>query len=127
MKFIQAFIIACLAVISVSDVAVDARYVTRASRDRVRHIRRKMERIYGHGLTGLIHPVTREFNHAAVIEQRGGRFEHEVVGNTKDMGIEWLINQGNHLLGATKFESINGKTFDRYDLISFIYGGIIAL
>jgi hypothetical protein len=86
-----------------------------------------MERIYGHGLTGLIHPVTREFNHAAVIEQRGGRFEHEVVGNTKDVGLEWLINQGNHLLGATKFESINGKTFDRYDLISFIYGGIIAL
>ncbi len=65
----------------------------------MRHIRRKMERIYGHGLVGLIHPVTMEFNHAAVIEQRGGRFEHEYVGNTKHMGLEWAINKGRQLVG----------------------------
>ena len=53
-----------------------------------------MERIYGHGLVGLIHPVTGEFNHAAVIEQRGGRFEHEVIGKTTDFGIEHMILQG---------------------------------
>ena len=106
---------------------MDARYVTRASRDQVRHIKRKLERTYGHGLVGLIHPVTREFNHGAVIEQRGGRWEHEKVGNTKDIGLEWLINQGNHMVGAPKTISVQGKTFDAYDIISFIYGGIIAL
>ena len=86
-----------------------------------------MERTYGHGLVGLIHPVTGEFNHAAVIEQRGGRYEHEYLGNTKDWGIEWLVNQGNHLVGATKMETVNGKNFDRFDIISALYGGIIAL
>lgn len=105
----------------------DARYVTRASRDHVRHIRRKLERTYGHGLVGLLHPVTGEFNHAAVIEQRGGRWEHERIGNTKDVGLEWLINQGNHLVGAKKMYSVQGKTFDAYDIVSFVYGGIIAL
>ena len=87
----------------------------------------KMERQYGHGLVGLIHPVTREFNHAAVIEHRGGRFEHEHVGNTKDIGLEWLLNAGAHLVGAKKMYTVTGKNFDRYDIISFIYGGIIAL
>ena len=65
--------------------------MTRASRDLVRHLRRKMERTYGHGLVGLIHPVTKEFNHKAVIENRGGRFEHETIGNTKDIGIHSLL------------------------------------
>ena len=49
-------------------VQTDARFVTRASRDHVRHTIRKMEHVYGQGLVGLIDPVTKEFNHAAVIE-----------------------------------------------------------
>lgn len=36
-----------------------------------------MERNFGPGLVDLIHPVTHEFNHKAVIELRGGRHEHE--------------------------------------------------
>ena len=46
----------------------EARYVTRASRDLVRHIRRRMERTYGAGLINLYHPVTKAFNHKIVIE-----------------------------------------------------------
>ena len=42
-----------------------------------------MEATYGLGLTGLVHPVTKAFNHKAVIHQRGGRFENEVIGDTK--------------------------------------------
>merc|ERR1719454_2474829 len=99
MKFTQAFVLTLLSIISIYMTDVDARYVTRASRDHVRHIRRKLERTYGHGLVGLIHPVTGEFNHEAVIYNRGGRFEHERLGNTKDIGLEWLINAGNHLVG----------------------------
>lgn len=131
-----------MALISICVNEVDSRYVTRASRDQVRHITRKMERTYGHGLVGLIHPVTGEFNHAAVIEQRGGRFEHEVIGNTEDFGINYAVLQGahyskkmRHLLGQEaadderpkKMDTITGKTFDRYDAVSFLYGAIIAL
>jgi len=62
-----------------------------------------MERTYGHGLVGLIHPVTQEFNHAAVIEQRGGRWEHETLGNTKDFGVHHALNFVNGMVGATQF------------------------
>ena len=73
---------------------VSARYVTRASRDRARHIIRKYEDMFGHGLTGLIHPVTHEFNHAAMIDARGGRNStEEHLFKLKDFGIH-------HLLGA---------------------------
>ena len=49
----------------------------------MRHVRRSLEATYGLGLTGLVHPVTKEFNHKAVIHQRGGRFKSEVMGNTQ--------------------------------------------
>ena len=110
---------------------VEGRYVTRASRNLVRHIRRRLERTYGLGLTGLIHPVTKEFNHEAVIRQRGGRREDEVLGNTKDLGLHHALDAVQRLVVGeekpTYFQDIDGKTFDRYDVVSFIYGWIIAL
>ena len=95
----------------------DARYVTRASRDLVRHIKHKMERTYGLGLTGLIHPVTKEFNHAAVIEQRGGRKDYEKLGNTKDIGLHTVMGSVHNLLvqaipGLISSEPLN----DIYDI-----------
>lgn len=69
--------------------AVDARFVTRASRDLVRHVRHKMDREFGLGLTGLIHPVTKEWNHEAVIESLGGR--GPVISDTKSVGIHWTL------------------------------------
>lgn len=108
----------------------EARYVTRASRDLVRHLKHKMERTYGLGLTGLIHPVTKEFNHAAVIEQRGGRQDYEKLGNTKDVGIHSVLGSVHNLLvqGANeKWMNIAGKDFDAYDFSAFFYGWIVAL
>jgi len=109
---------------------VEGRYVTRASRNLVRHIRRRMERTYGLGLTGLIHPVTKAFNHEAVIRQRGGRKENEVVGNTYDMGLHHVLGFFHRMVSQenpTYFEEIEGKQFDRYDQVSFVYGWIVAL
>ena len=80
MKNLSIFLISVLVVLSQY---IEARYVTKASRDLMRHIKRNMEHTYGLGLTGLVHPVTKEFNHKAVIHQRGGRFDHEVIGDTK--------------------------------------------
>ena len=71
---------------------MEARYVTRASRNLVRHIRRKLERQYGAGLVGLIHPVTKEFNHEAVIYQRGGRHADEVVSDTRTVGLHHVMH-----------------------------------
>jgi flavin-dependent dehydrogenase len=110
---------------------VEARYVTRASRNLVRHTRRKLERQYGQGLVGLIHPVTKEFNHAAVINQRGGRFKSEHVSDTKSIGL-------NHMFGAIarytadgqeaeKWQNVEGTIFDRYDISTFTYGWVFAL
>ena len=104
--------------------------MTQASRNLVRHIRRRMERTYGLGLTGLIHPVTKEFNHEAVIRQRGGRRESEVIGNTKSMGLHHALGAVQRLVNSEKptyFENIDGKVFDRYDFASFLYGWIVAL
>jgi hypothetical protein len=120
-----------LATIMYSCVDVEARYVTRASRNLIRHTRRKLERQYGQGLVGLIHPVTKEFNHAAAINQRGGRFKSEHVSDTKSIGL-------NHLFGtmarytadgqdAEKWQNVDGTIFDRYDIASFSYGWIFAL
>jgi len=80
MRYLSIFFITLL--IKLSQV-IEARYVTKASRDLMRHVKRQMEHTYGLGLTGLVHPVTKEFNHKAVIHQRGGRFDHEVIGDTK--------------------------------------------
>ena len=47
--------------------STESRYVTKASRNLVRHHRRKMEKVYGLGLVDLIDPITNEFNHEEVI------------------------------------------------------------
>jgi hypothetical protein len=52
-----------------------------------------MDRSYGLGLTGLIHPVTKEFNHEAVIANRGGRPEGLVLGDTKSIGLHWALGK----------------------------------
>ena len=49
---------AMLAIATVMMALTDARFVSKASRDRVRLIRRKMEKDYGLGFTELIDPVT---------------------------------------------------------------------
>ena len=106
--------------------------MTRASRDLVRHLRHKMERTYGLGLTGLIHPVTKDFNHEAVIDHRGGRPTHEMLGNTKDLGIHHVMGKL-HGLTVKGFQAeqnwkyVGGKSFDTYDLTSFFYGWIVAM
>lgn len=56
-----------------------------------------MEKTYGLGLTGLIHPVTKEFNHEAVIKQRGGRKPEEHIGNTKDWGFHHALGTVHNL------------------------------
>ena len=90
-----------------------------------------MQRNYGLGLTNLIHPVTKEFNHEAVIERRGGRHPHEVLGNTKDIGMHTVLGKVHGLVvGAAaeeNWKNIGGKDFDTYDMSSFFYGFIISL
>lgn len=113
---------------------VEARYVTRASRNLVRHIRHKLERQYGAGLVGLIHPVTKEFNHEAVIQQRGGRHAHEVISDTRSVGLHHVMSAIHTVtIGdedperPNKWMDLEGRIFDRYDLVSYLYGWIIAL
>lgn len=99
----------------------------------MRHIRRKLERQYGAGLVGLIHPVTKEFNHEAVIYQRGGRHADEVVSDTRAVGLHKLMGSLHPMVlqddpeRPNKWEDLEGKVFDRYDIVSFLYGWIIAL
>jgi len=111
---------------------VDARYVTRASRNLIRHTRHRLERQYGQGLVMLIHPVTKEFNHAAVINQRGGRFKSEHVSDTRSMGFNHMFAAAARVFAEEeeeyqKIENIDGTLFDRYDIASFTYGWIFAL
>jgi len=50
------------------------------------------------------------------------------MGNTKDVGLHHALNFVNGLVGAPQFpKSIAGKSFDRYDIVSFYYGWINAL
>ena len=56
-----------LLAILASIIPTESRYVTKASRNLVRHHRRKMEKVYGLGLVDLIDPITNEFNHEEVI------------------------------------------------------------
>jgi len=89
-----------------------------------------MERNYGLGLTGLIHPVTKAFNHEAVIERRGGR-SGVVYGNTKDVGLHTALGKVHGLMvGAeaeNKWMTVDGKDFDAYDSTSFWYGFIVSM
>ena len=124
-----------MATIMFSCADVEARYVTRASRDLVRHTRRKLEKQYGQGLVQLIHPVTKEFNHAAVINQRGGRYKSEHVSDTKSMGINHLFSAVGRFAAKDedeekeyqKIRNVDGVLFDQYDIASFTYGWIFAL
>ena len=110
---------------------VDARYVTKSARDTARKMRRNLEFHYGHGLVGLIHPVTNAFNHDAVIERRGGRHQHEKMGTLGDWGVHHVLGAIHGLVGQDnmpqKWQKIADKEFDRYDVNSFFYGWILAL
>ncbi len=56
----------------------------------MRHIKRNMKQRYGLHFTGLLHPVTNEFNHKAVIHQRVSRLDHEVICDTKSLCLNNL-------------------------------------
>ena len=109
----------------------ESRFVTMASRDLVRRIRRNMERTYGQGLVNLIHPVTKEFNHKLVIEQRGGRHEYEqITDNWKNSYIHKPLGAMHSLFvkdGHKRWDNIAGNPVDKYDTMSFFYGWIVAM
>ena len=71
------------------------------ARKHSRHIRHKLERDFGPGLHRLFHPVTHEFNHAAVIERRGGRRKEEHLGTEKGFGIHQAFAWLHGLYGET--------------------------
>ena len=71
------------------------------ARNHARHIRHKLERDFGPGLRHMFHPVTHEFNHAAVIERRGGRRPEEVWGTEKGLGIHQTFAWLHGLYGDT--------------------------
>lgn len=96
----------------------------------MRNVHRELEYQFGHGLVGLIHPVTQEFNHEAVIRRRGGRHAHERLGNAHELGITKVLSAIHNLVGAgeNKWMYIGESTYiDRYDAQSFYYGWIISL
>ena len=100
-----------------------------------------MEKDYGLGLVGLVDPVTKEFNHDEVIRLRGGIYENEYWGNTKDMGVHHVLAAIDYMVGPKakagdahgggdedpRFLTMGGKKFDQYDAVSMLYGGIRAL
>lgn len=57
------FLFALLAIF----LTTEGRFVSKASRNLMRHNRHKLEKVYGNGLVGLIDPITGEFNHEEVI------------------------------------------------------------
>ena len=80
---------------------------------------------------GLIHPVTKEFNHEAVIVQRGGRHTNEALSDTRSVGIHHAFAAIHTVMQddekPQKWKELEGKRFDQYDIVSFLYGWIIAL
>ena len=72
------------------------------ARNHARHVRHKLERDFGPGLRHLFHPVTHEFNHAAVIERRGGRRAEEHFGTEKEFGIHQTFSWLHGLYGSPK-------------------------
>ena len=123
----KAILILCTYLLAIAD----GRFVTRASRDNVRHVKRKWERNFGQGLTGLIHPVTKEFNHHAYIKLRGGRHKEEHIGNTKDIGLHHLLGAIHEMVHPGMKEAwlveVDGQEFDRYDIVTALYGSILSL
>ena len=74
--------------------------------------------------------MTNQFNHEKVIELRGGRKDYELNGNTKDIGMHHLLGHSHALVqsGALeKWEDVDVKKFDRYDIMSYFYGLIISM
>jgi hypothetical protein len=51
-------IIFLLTLLAIVFIPTEARFVTKASRNLMRHNRRKLEKVYGNGLVGLIDPIT---------------------------------------------------------------------
>ena len=108
----------------------------------MRHVTRKLERRFGPGLVGLIHPVTHEFNHAAVIEMRGGLGKN--YGTVKEWGIHSTMGKihgavsSMHKLLAPheherrklqnadmiveNWETLGDKQINTYAMSSFLYG-----
>ena len=80
----------------------EARFVTRASRDHLRHVKHVMDREFGLGLTGLIHPLTGEWNHAAVIKSFGGRPKKYILTDTKSIGLHHVMGKLHGLTQPTK-------------------------
>ena len=102
----------------------------------MRHLTQKYEAMFGKGLTGLIHPVTKEFNHKAMIELRGG--VGEPITTLGNLGIHRLLapkacgpgipfEQCVITDDGRKIRNVAEKTFNSYDIISFWYGWTLAL
>ena len=53
------------------------------------------------GLVGLVHPVSKEFNHKAVIEMRGGIHPREHIGYIHDFHIHTALGYIGNLVGAS--------------------------
>lgn len=95
-----------------------------------------MDRQFGLGLTGLIHPLTGEWNHEAAIKSFGGRPEKYILGDTKSMGLHHVIGKLHGLTQPTKHLQVQkeynwillgGKLIDTYDLTSWLYGMVISM
>ena len=79
-----------------------------------------MERQFGLGMVDLFHPLTQEFNHAAVIDRRGGRRPEEVFTTEKSLGIHQGLTWINGLYGASaetqslyhKYKTLGDKQID---------------
>lgn len=117
--------------------------MTRASRNRVSHHRRVLEKHFGHGLVGLFDPVTKEFNHEAVLRRRGGLDANgESMGTLHDYYIPHVLTYGTHILKQGAWDTFNDppenlfefvnkegemKSFNRYDTTALLYGWASAL
>ena len=85
-----------------------------------------MEYYYGHGLVGLIHPVTKEFNHEAVIARNG---RGPVVGSLGDFYVPHMLYAVGSIVrtSASYVWTLQDKQFDRYDSQSVLYGWAAAI
>ena len=116
--------------------------MTRASRNLVNHHRHVLEKHFGHGLVGLYHPVTGEFNHEAVIKRRGGIGEDEWFGTLDDYYVphilgaihkahRWLRQSFGDELPENNMDFFDRagdpQAFNRYDTTSMFYGWAGAL
>ena len=62
---------------------------------------------------GLVHPVTKEFNHKAVIEMRGGRHPREHIGYIYDFHIHTALRYlGNLVRAPVNMTTIANQAFN---------------